>query len=118
MKKQSDKKRRISSTISVIKKVKLEKNGGRCFLSGRTWGIEAAHLIRQSYSVALQTDKRNIIPLNAEFHAMMDNGKFRELIEMYPWKCNAIIDRMFSLDFFYTNRYLGRNKMENLKRSL
>ena len=78
--------------------------------------LTPAHLIRQSHSIALQDDERNIIPLNQEIHDMFDNGKFNLLYYKYPWKCQAIIDRMYSLDYYYTNRFLRNNKLEFLIR--
>lgn len=42
--------------------------------------------------------------------------RFDYLFKLYPWKCRAIIDRMFSLDFYYTNRFLDRNNLAHLRR--
>ena len=114
MKKISVKKAGIQRRVSKIFRDKKERNGNRCFLSGSSYRLTPAHLIRQSHSIALQDNPRNIIPLDMEVHEMFDNGKFKVLLERYPFKCMAIIERMRSLDFFYTNRFLRNNKLEHL----
>jgi hypothetical protein len=112
----STRKQRIERRIGEIKKDKLSRMGVRCFLSDRWNMLQAAHIVRQSHSVALQDNERNIIILNHYIHEMFDNNQFKELYERYRWRCEAIIDRMYSLDHFYTNRFLRRNNLEQLIR--
>ena len=112
----SRRKQRVSAKVSRIFRDKKERNGSRCFISKRNYMLTPAHLIRQSYSLKLQDDERNIIPLNLEIHDMFDNGRLKELYEKYPYKVKAIVDRMFDLDFYYTQRFLSRNNLEKLRR--
>ena len=116
MKKISVKKAGIQRRVSKIFREKKERNGNRCFLSKSDVMLTPAHIVRQSYSIALQDDARNIIPLNQYVHHLFDNGGFKELMMIYPWKCKAIIDRMYNLDPLYANRFLRKNGLENLMR--
>lgn len=113
MKRISEKKRRINARIGAIKKDKIERMGA-CLISKRWDMLQAAHIIRQSESIRLQDDPRNIILLNHYTHEKFDGGRFKDLYEAYPYKCKAIIERMRSLDPYYTNRFLRNNSMEDL----
>ena len=120
MKRRSDRKAGIQKEIGRIIRRKLEANGGRCLLTGEGYAIDPAHLIRQSHSFSLQSCPRNIVPLTRWAHDIFDgvdkDRRFDYLYDLYPWKCKAIIERMFTLDFYYTNRFLDRNNLNHLRR--
>jgi hypothetical protein len=42
---------------------------------------------------------------------MFDDGKAKELLEMFPWRTKAILRRMKELDEYYFNRFCGKNNI-------
>lgn len=112
LKKLSDRKARILKAIRSIHQDKLRRMGDRCVFSGRYGATDPAHIIRQSDSIRLQDNERNIIPALREYHNMFDNGKVKELYDMFPWRVRAVIERMKALDYHYAHRFASRHLTE------
>ena len=73
------------------------KIGGRCEISGKTYNLEAHHLIKRD-NLQYRWDLRNGICLNSQFHfiAHTEDLTFLELLRInkpiqYGWFTNAII---------------------------
>ena len=107
MRKVSAKKAKIQANQARIKKELIEEYGSYCMLGNHfTVGVQLVHIIRQSYSLDLQDDKRNCVLGCQEHHEIFDDGGIDEVMKLKG--IAPILERMKELDELYYNRYRWR----------
>lgn len=87
----------------IVRQIFLEKitEDKMCCFCGEAPATDAAHLIRRSYSIALITNRENIVPACRECHDIFDNQKSKR----HKLKnIKAIVEKIKSLDELYYNK--------------
>ena len=104
----SAKKAKIQANQTQIKKELIEEYGSYCMLGNHySDNIQLVHIIRQSYSLELQDDKRNCVLGCHNHHTIFDDGSIEEVMKLKG--ITPILERMKELDEHYYNRYAFRS---------
>lgn len=108
MRKVSPKKARILANQARIKKELIEEHGLYCMLNNHyTSSVDNVHIIRQSYSKALQDDPYNIVLGCRHCHDIFDEAPIEEVMKLKG--ITPILERMKVMDELYYNRYVFRS---------
>lgn len=104
----SAKKAKIQANQAKIKKDLIDDVGLYCMLGNHyAGGVDLVHIIRQSYSIPLQDDPRNLILGCRKCHKVFDDGGIDEVMKLKG--IAPILERMKELDELYYNRYAFRS---------
>ena len=86
----------------------VDEVGLYCMLGNHyTGSVDLVHIIRQSYSLALQDDPRNLILGCRKCHTVFDDGRIEDVMKLKG--ITPILERMKELDEHYYNRYVFRS---------
>ena len=86
----------------------IDEVGLYCMLSNHYASyVDLVHIIRQSDSIPLQDDPRNLILGCRKCHKVFDDGSIEEVMKLKG--ITPILERMKELDELYYNRYAFRS---------
>lgn len=103
----SRRKKSILANQAKIKRELIEEYGLYCMLGNHyVSGVQLVHIIRQSYSIQLQDDKRNCVLGCQHCHEIFDDGGIEEVLRLKG--IDMILARMKELDELYYNRFRWR----------
>ena len=103
----SRRKKGILANQAKIKRDLIEEYGLYCMLGNHyVGGVQLVHIIRQSYSIPLQDDKRNCVLGCQHCHEIFDDGGIEEVLRLKG--IDMILARMKELDELYYNRFRWR----------
>jgi len=108
LRKVSPRKAKILANQARIKKELIEEHGLYCMLNNHYASfVDNVHIIRQSYSEALQDNPYNIVLGCRHCHNIFDEAPIEEVMKLKG--ITPILERMKKMDELYYNRYVFRS---------